>query len=469
MYQAYHAMSLLQLKHNAFRSWEFSQALEAVHPLRHPFWEFEWSQVWHPEVAVCSVILFLSGVLCSAAGIGGGGIYVVVLMLLGQLSTHEAVPLSKAIVFYGAIASLMVNMKRLWSKEACQDPRSVSVVNFNACRLVVPNALLGTFLGVLYNHTAKAHTIVILLTCVLWFMTLMVCRTAWKQYSKETAEALAVSHSYGSTGGSGGPDSAGAGGGAPAGNSAAAAQEASAESKAFERGALRQTDVVLACVMMIVVVLSGIVRFHMGACRAEKQGSGRAGSCKHPIVWSLFGGRMEFWMDDDATSSMLMRAVMSIPLWSCVLIAMYYGTFVHNVANWSKVDVLGYQAVALATGLLAGLVGVGGGLVFSPFFLLMGMEPSVAVATSSTCVLFTSSSTTIQYLFTDRIMMSLSCVYGLVTLTASYVGTSLVHTIEDHFHGRRSYITCVVAVGVALSAVLSLDKFVKLVNGGDVS
>ena len=50
----------------------------------------------------------------------------------------------------------------------------------------------------------------------------------------------------------------------------------------------------------------------------------------------------------------------------------------------------------------AGLVGIGGqeikvaglhgarlcagGLIFSPFFLLMGVDPSVAVATSSTCV-----------------------------------------------------------------------------------
>merc|ERR1711972_293185 len=88
---------------------------------------------------------------------------------------------------------------------------------------------------------------------------------------------------------------------------------------------------------------------------------------------------------------------------------------------------------ALLTGLMGGLVGVGGGLIFSPFFLLMGMEPSVAVATSSTCVLFTSSSTTMQYMFTDRIMMALSLVYGIVTLVASYIGSTLVHTLQDSF------------------------------------
>ena len=81
------------------------------------------------------------------------------------------------------------------------------------------------------------------------------------------------------------------------------------------------------------------------------------------------------------------------------------------------------QGVALATGVLAGLVGVGGGLVLSPFFLITGMEPAMAVGTSATCVLFTSCSTTIQYVFTDRIIMSLAVVYGFVALAASYVGT----------------------------------------------
>lgn len=32
----------------------------------------DWSRAWGPQPALCGAILFLSGVLCSAAGIGGG-------------------------------------------------------------------------------------------------------------------------------------------------------------------------------------------------------------------------------------------------------------------------------------------------------------------------------------------------------------------------------------------------------------
>merc|ERR1719183_2666770 len=99
--------------------------------------------------------------------------------------------------------------------------------------------------------------------------------------------------------------------------------------------------------------------------------------------------------------------------------------------GWNMREVALYQFMGVSTGCLAGLVGIGGGLIFSPFFLVLGIEPSVAVATSSTCVIFTSSSTTMQYLFTDRIMMCLTFLYGAVCVLASYLGTSLVHHLQE--------------------------------------
>merc|ERR1740121_305484 len=119
--------------------------------LVHPFWVFDWSEVWAPHVAWCSIVLFLSGVLCSAAGIGGGGVYVAVLMVMGFLSPHDAVPLSKAVVFFGAMATLALNLKRNQSKAS----EKGSIIDFNAVRVTVPAALIGTFLGVAMNFHAS--------------------------------------------------------------------------------------------------------------------------------------------------------------------------------------------------------------------------------------------------------------------------------------------------------------------------
>mmetsp|Transcript_39057 Transcript_39057/g.71119 ORF Transcript_39057/g.71119 Transcript_39057/m.71119 type:complete len:439 (-) Transcript_39057:24-1340(-) len=406
--------------------------------LRHHFWEVHWDEVEKPQVVWCSFVLFLAGILCSAAGIGGGGIFVTILMVAGGLTPHNAVPLSKAVVFFGALASLLVNLRRLLSARGNVDHH---VIDFDACRVVVPAALIGTFIGVLLNWHTPDATIVILLSCLLVFMTVMVVREALKQRQEEI-------ETYFRPGESAGDES-----------------KPILPSCASEQRLLSRQDVGLAGCLLFVVVLSGVLRFHMRACQEEKrsQASGKdpaTGACQHPIIATLFAGRMEVWMSDERIAFVMQLIAMSLPLWSCSTLAYTYGQEAHQKAGWSVAKVGAYQAVSVATGILAGLVGVGGGLIFSPFFLLAGMDPAMAVGTSSTCVLFTSSSTTIQYVFTDRIIMSLAIVYGLVTLIASWTGTTLVHALQDRF-ARRSHITWIVALGVALSAALAMAKLFR--------
>jgi hypothetical protein len=229
------------------------------------------------------------------------------------------------------------------------------------------------------------------------------------------------------------------------------------------KGKPSYSDAVLGFALLLVVVMGGVLRFHMHACRAEILGDlTKVGACNHPVNL-LFHHHMETWMHEPVTSVILQQLVWSLPIWTCVAITVYYGFLANRDVGWEAKRVVMYQAVAVTTGLLAGLVGVGGGLIFSPFFLLTGMDPAIAVGTSATCVLFTSSSTTLQYIFTDRIIMSLALVYGIVCLVASFIGTLLVHYIQDKF-ARKSFITSIVAVGVGLSAVLSVMKFCYLVS-----
>merc|ERR1740121_152375 len=105
-------------------------------------------------------------------------------MIAGGLGPRDAVPLSKAIVFFGAVSSLMVNLgaKDPWGLQS-----SRRVIDLNACRLVVPAALCGTFLGVLLNFHPQDTAIVLLLAALLVAMTCMVVRAAWGQYLEEEA------------------------------------------------------------------------------------------------------------------------------------------------------------------------------------------------------------------------------------------------------------------------------------------
>merc|ERR1719373_641238 len=132
-------------------------------------------------------------------------------------------------------------------------------------------------------------------------------------------------------------------------------------------------------------------------------------------------------MSSARTGEAVMTFTLVLPLAICTMVMASSGLNCVLYDRWEWRTVAKYQVMGVITGCLAGLVGIGGGLIFSPFFLIMGVDPAVAVATSSTCVIFTSSSTTLQYMLTDRIVMSLTVVYGIVNLIASYGGTAFVH------------------------------------------
>jgi uncharacterized membrane protein YfcA len=428
-------------------------ATPASSEITHPFWELHWEEVMHPQVILCSVALFFSGILCSAAGIGGGGIYVAVLMVIGKLTPHNAVPLSKAIVFFGSISSLIVNLYRMFRSWGEVAPKSV--IDTDACRLVVPATLIGTFMGVLLNRHTSDYLIVVMLTTLLGLMTGMVAQTAWKQAQEE--ESVVTQVPAVSAVDSGSTDEH-----VPLLRAPRILQERQPV-VVPEKKVPSRFDALLAGMLLCSVVLGGILRFHMHACRAEVLGdNSKIGACNHPVNL-LFRHHMVVWMSNAVIAVVLQQLVWSLPVWTCVGITVYYGFLANREVGWEPKSVVLYQVVAVITGLVAGLVGVGGGLIFSPFFLLTGMDPAVAVGTSATCVLFTSSSTTMQYIFTDRIIMSLALVYGIVTLIASFAGTCLVHFIQDRF-ARKSFITAIVAAGVAISAVLSLIKFIFLVS-----
>lgn len=407
---------------------------------RHFFWNFEGEYLDGMQVVYCSLALFLSGVLCSAAGIGGGGIYVVVLMLVGFLSPHDAVPLSKAVVLFGSLSTLALNLARMSSGKDAKE----KVIDWNGVRVVAPAALGGTFLGVLMNMHTEGYFVVLCLAMILIFMTAMVTRTALQQYESE--ERAIMTGSYETQ-----PQGGGPGGAAQPMNGAMAEKKVVANS-------FSTRDFMLCVVLEVIVVGMGALRFHMAECRKELLGNGTEGSCMHPISVMFFGGHLDQWLEDPTKDSALSHLASFVPLTASFGLALYFGHNAINDAGWTRKEVASYQAMAVFTGAFAGLVGVGGGLVFSPFFLVMGMDPAASVATSSTCVLFTSSSTTLQYVLTDRVIMSLAMVYGLTTTVASYLGTSLIHVLQDHFKGRKSYVTMIVCAAIALSALLSLIK-----------
>ena len=76
----------------------------------------------------------------------------------------------------------------------------------------------------------------------------------------------------------------------------------------------------------------------------------------------------------------------------------------------------------LLAGLLASLLGIGGGMVISPLLLEIGMDPLVSSATTAVMTLFTASSASIQYLVADTSEWQYFVWYASIAFVAGLIG-----------------------------------------------
>mmetsp|Transcript_64641 Transcript_64641/g.151928 ORF Transcript_64641/g.151928 Transcript_64641/m.151928 type:complete len:461 (-) Transcript_64641:39-1421(-) len=417
----------------------FGQSADNEHDVGppRPFWVFDMDAVMTSEAWNCALVMAAAGILCAAGGIGGGGIYVTVLMVAGGLPVRDAVPLSKAVVFLGSISSLFLNLRKASSSREM-------LIDYNVCRLVVPAALVGTYLGVLLNSLVPTWAVLLALVGILVAISYMILRTTWQQYAEEehfsdpvASDAFAKEMTH---------------------QKNDCVPEVSAKGLREESmQSVTRTDIILSSAMLFVVVTGSAFRHHAMQCQSASDRE-RDKACHHPTLFWLDGGRLLYWMQSPAIAAFIKIFCFLAPMFFCAAVLFYVARRLVQAEGWSSSLTLKFSLMSVITGCLAGFVGIGGGLIFSPYFLLMGLEPSVAVATSSTCVIFTASSTTFQYLLTDRVIMSLTLLYGTVTLISSYLGTSLVHCLQDHLSARRSYISGIVSLGVVISTLLGMRQ-----------
>ena len=120
---------------------------------------------WHSVDFWASVFCFVGGIVSAAGGVGGGGLYVPVLILLGGLSSQAAVPVSTAIIFGNAFASLAFNA------EMRHPTADRPLIDLQVVLLLEPPTLTGAALGVLLNRVLPASVTFVLLVLILGLTT----------------------------------------------------------------------------------------------------------------------------------------------------------------------------------------------------------------------------------------------------------------------------------------------------------
>eukprot|EP00927_Polykrikos_kofoidii_P000557 TRINITY_DN10207_c0_g1_i1.p1 TRINITY_DN10207_c0_g1~~TRINITY_DN10207_c0_g1_i1.p1 ORF type:complete len:579 (-),score=68.07 TRINITY_DN10207_c0_g1_i1:201-1937(-) len=423
---------------------------ENEHRDPHPFWDFDLGEdkVSLHMVVLCATVLSVSGFLCSATGVGGNIIQVSLFMVMGRLSPHDAVPMSKVVVLSGAIGALVVHLSR--------DNSSRSFVSWELCRLAIPACLLGTVIGVSINTRIPDVYLVMTLSVLLLCISVWVAVQASIMHTHELHNAEHDEQGEGTSEIQRTPSSPSI---EVTASVFALARPLDASFKTDSRPT--KWEMFIAIALLLLVVTSGIMAELMTKCHDAVYVGWQENSdlkCHHPVLRIIFFGKVKGLALNRSLHHLFQTGCVLIPITACVFYGEYAAHQTLAKANaTSRTRVRTVQLFLFVMGFIGSLTGVGGGIALSPFFIMLGLRTQSAVATSITCVIFISASSALQYIITNRVKMALACIYSCVNVVASVLGALGMHVVAGRL-ARPSIIMALICVSVLVSFSISVHR-----------
>jgi len=382
---------------------------------------------------VSFLIFFIAAGVSAGGGIGGGGIFVPILVLVGQFVTKEAVPLSNIIVSGASVANLVQN----FPKRHPTFPNR-PLIDYSVALLIEPQTLGGTIVGVYLHQIFPSYLILLLLTIV---MTLTTIRTTMKGVALYRKEKIALRANRKA-------DSITDGEATPLMDIQ--------ESKAPDRKIVISWIRILA--LIVILAISTVLAILKGGGGEVSMVGVRACS---PVYWliaaAIFPLIFVVWGYEGYLVIKESKQRQGFPK-------------LPGEVRWTLGKVFGVGIVSFLAGILASLLGVGGGIIKGPVLIELGLPPEVVAATSAYMIIFTSLSASVQYIIIGSVMYDYGVVLFFIGLIAAFAGQTSLNWMVAKYK-KKSYIIFVIAMVIGTSAILLVVSEVIqfATEGGDDS
>jgi uncharacterized membrane protein YfcA len=371
--------------------------------------------------------IFIAAGMSNASGLGGGLLFIPVLLLIMKFYPHEAIPISKMVIFAGALTSFIQNTK------VKRPGRNTKALNYNLIIVNCSNLLLGTVFGVTLNKILPNTLILFLLCILLFYYSYKTFKTFLKFYNEESN---IDAHSMSS-------------------------QINSISSRNFDinQQPLDQVDreiykdqFLLRWDKLQFVLFPFLIMAILSILRESNMVS----KCSaiywvFVIIFIIIVLLFDYLVIIHIEKEYSYRKNINFP-------------YDAKDINWTKNTIIKLCFIGFLAGFIAGTIGIGGGVVLGPILLDLGIHPIVGTVTTNFLVLITSSSTTFQFILFKMLNFQYGIFCIFFSALGSYCGTYLVNSYVKNT-GKQSFIVLILFFVVVISAiVLPLSSIINIIN-----
>jgi len=132
--------------------------------------------------------------------------------------------------------------------------------------------------------------------------------------------------------------------------------------------------------------------------------------------------------------------------------------------EWNWTNVIRYMVYAFVCGMLAGCLGIGGGLVLSPLLLELGFYPAVASGISGMAVLVTSTSALFAYGLANKVYWQFVILLMPLTFCSTMVGKILIDRYAERNNKQSAIIWSVAIFLMVCLIMLTARGLVELID-----
>jgi uncharacterized membrane protein YfcA len=408
---------------------------------------------WRLIVGFCT--LFLVGSFVSGAGIGGGVLFVPIMILIDGFPAEYSISSSNPIILGGSFAVTLFNFRRHHSVY------NRPLINYNVAAIIEPLSWLGTIIGVIVNGVIPDWMLYLCQFCLFGLSAYLTFQKGLADYRKRHAKVAIELEDV-----TQGPSLTQGGTIVDVLNPENADPEKPPEIEPGPQSQIQTQSQTESGETDIVEKVDNV---------PEPPDDFNKKKAFNPwtmvilgVVWAVFvvlpflrGGRIAdsllglpfcstvYWIVTFAPFPVYM-AVSGVMIW----MAKQYPVVGEKAdLDWKQITYL--VTFGLIAGVASGFLGIGGGLIKGPILLKLGLEAEEMAATSSFMILLTSAITAIQFVARGTMPYSEFGIYIALGFVAFLVGMNILKIIITKTNNRAIVLYILGAVIGVASVLMS--------------